>query len=108
MDFAVPVNHEVKIKENEEIDEYLNLARELEKAEEHEGDNDASRIWGLVNSHSEHGKVADVLDIGGSIETINIRALLKVTRILEETLLSFRPQWKNHVRVGVKHSQWIK
>ena len=27
MDFAVPVDHKVKIKENEKIDKYLDLAR---------------------------------------------------------------------------------
>ena len=31
MDFAVPADHKVKIKESEKIDEYRDLARELEK-----------------------------------------------------------------------------
>ena len=31
MDFAVPVDHRVKIKENKKRDKYLNLARELKK-----------------------------------------------------------------------------
>ena len=31
MDFAVPDNHKVKIKENEIRDKYLDLARELRK-----------------------------------------------------------------------------
>ena len=35
MDFAVPADHRVKMKENEKIDKYLDLARE---AVEYEGE----------------------------------------------------------------------
>ena len=31
MDFAVPAYHRVKLKENEKMDKYLDLARELKK-----------------------------------------------------------------------------
>ena len=31
VDFAVPADHRVKIKENENRDKYLNIARELKK-----------------------------------------------------------------------------
>ena len=31
VDFAVPVDHWIKIKENEKVDKYLDLARELKK-----------------------------------------------------------------------------
>ena len=31
VDFAVPVDHRVKLKENEKKDKYLDLARELKK-----------------------------------------------------------------------------
>ena len=31
MDFAVPTDHTVKLKENEKRDKYLDLARELKK-----------------------------------------------------------------------------
>ena len=31
MDFAVPADHRVKLKENEKKDKYLDLARELKK-----------------------------------------------------------------------------
>ena len=31
MDFAVPANHKVKLKESEKKDKYLDLARELKK-----------------------------------------------------------------------------
>ena len=32
VDFAVPANHRVKLKENENIDKYLDLARELKSS----------------------------------------------------------------------------
>ena len=31
MDFAVPADHRIKLKENEKKDKYLDLARELKK-----------------------------------------------------------------------------
>ena len=31
VDFAVPADHRVKLKENEKMDKYLDLARELKK-----------------------------------------------------------------------------
>ena len=38
--FAVPTGYRVKIKENKKIDKYMNLARELKKAVDHESDGD--------------------------------------------------------------------
>ena len=40
VDFAVPAEHRVKLKENEKKDKYLykDLAREMKKAVEHESD----------------------------------------------------------------------
>ena len=37
--FAVPADHRIKLKEVEKKDKYLDLARELKKTMEHEGDN---------------------------------------------------------------------
>ena len=39
VDFAVPADHRIKLKECEKRDKYLDLARELKKTMEHEGDN---------------------------------------------------------------------
>ena len=38
VDFAVPADHRIKLKECEKKDKYLDLARELIKAVEHESD----------------------------------------------------------------------
>ena len=39
VDFAVPADYRIKLKESEKKDKYLDLARELKKIIEHEGDN---------------------------------------------------------------------
>ena len=40
MDFTLPVDHKVKMKESEKIDRYLTLTRDLKKVVEHKGDGD--------------------------------------------------------------------
>ena len=45
MDFAVPADHRIKLKENEKKDKYLDFARELKKNMEHEGDNYTNCNW---------------------------------------------------------------
>ena len=45
MDFAVPADHRIKLKECEKKDKYLDLARELKKKMKHEGDNYTDRDW---------------------------------------------------------------
>ena len=43
MDFAVLVDHRIKVKEGEKLDKYLDLIREMKKIEKHEGDVDPAR-----------------------------------------------------------------
>ena len=42
MELAISADHRVKIKESEKSDKYLDLARELKKASEHESDGDTN------------------------------------------------------------------
>ena len=42
VDFAVPADSRVKLKESEKRDEYQDLARELKKTMEHKGEVDTS------------------------------------------------------------------
>ena len=51
MNFAVPADHKVKLKESEKKDKYLDLARELKKTMEHEGDNYTNFNWCFRYSH---------------------------------------------------------
>ena len=50
VEFAVPADHRIKLKENEKKDKYLNLAREL-KTMEHESDNYTNHDWCFWYSH---------------------------------------------------------
>ena len=45
IDFAVAADHRIKLKECEKRDKYLDLARELKKTMEHEGDNYTNCDW---------------------------------------------------------------
>ena len=51
VDFAVPVDHRIKLKECEKRDMYLDLARELKKKMEHAGDDSANCIWSIWNNN---------------------------------------------------------
>ena len=42
MDFAVPADHGVKLKESEKREKYLDLTRELKKTMEHKSDGDTN------------------------------------------------------------------
>ena len=55
MDFAVPADHGVKLKENESKNKYLDFARELKKNVEHESDGDANYKWCSWYSHQRIG-----------------------------------------------------
>ena len=86
MDFVVPVDHRVKLKENEKNDEYVEQARELKK------------LWnmkvtfipivigalGTVTERLLQGM--DDLEITGRVETIQITKLLRTARILGRVL----------------------
>ena len=99
VDFAVPVDHRIKLKECEKKDKYLDLARELKK------------LWNMqvaiipivigVFGTVTKGllKGLEELAVGGRVETIQTTALLRTARILRKVLetrgdLSLRLQWK--------------
>ena len=45
VNFAIPADHRVKLKESEKRDKYLDLERELKKKMKHESDSDTSCGW---------------------------------------------------------------
>ena len=51
VDFAVPADHRIKLKECEKKDKYLDLAKELKKTVEHAGDNYTNCNWCVWNSN---------------------------------------------------------
>ena len=56
VDFAIPVDNRVKIKESEKRVKYLDLAKELKKTVEHEGDSDTNCNWCTWNNPQRLGK----------------------------------------------------
>ena len=86
VDFAVPADHRINLKENEKKDKYLDLARELKKLW-----NMKVTIVPIVNGTL--GTITEGLlrgledlEVGGQVETIQMTALLKTARILRRVL----------------------
>ena len=86
VDFAVPADHRIKLKECEKRDKYHDLARELKKLR-----NMMVSIipivigaFGTVNKGLLKG--LEDLEIGGRVETIQTTALLNRARILRRVL----------------------
>ena len=99
VDFAVPADHRIELKECEKKDKYLDLARELK--------NYGTWRWQLYQI-SAFGTVTkgfikglEDLEVEGRVETIQTSALLRTHRILRRVLetwgdlLSLKHQWKN-------------
>ena len=100
VDFAVPADHRIKLKECEKKDKYLDLARELKK------------MWNMKDTIVPVGigafgtitkgllKGLENFEVSGRVETIQITALLRTARILRRVLetwgdlLSLKLQWK--------------
>ena len=83
VDFALPADHRIKLKECEKKDKYLNLVRELKK------------LWNMkvtivpivIGAFSRITKgllkgLGD-LEVGGRVETIQMTALLRTARIMK-------------------------
>ena len=86
MDFAVPADHRIKLKESEKKDKYLDLAREFKKLRNMKGiiipiviGTFGTVTKGLINRLED-------LEAGGRVETIQTTTLLRTTRILRRVL----------------------
>ena len=80
VDFAVPADHRVKIKESEKINKYIDLARELRKLWNMKVVPIVIGVLGTVPKSLE--KNLGELEVRGRIETIQSTALLGSARIL--------------------------
>ena len=86
MDFAIPADHRMKLKESEKTDKYFEFARELKK------------LWNMkvtivrivIGAFGEVTKLLlkglKDLEAGGRVETIQTTALLRTARILRRLL----------------------
>ena len=55
MKITVSADHWVKLKESEKRDKYIDLAQELKRNMEHEGDGDTNCNWPARYSHQRVG-----------------------------------------------------
>ena len=86
VDFAVPADHRVKLKEIEKKDKYLDLTRELKKLWNMRVKVVPIVIGALGTIPKGLEKSLSELEIKGRIETIQTTALLKSARIIRRVL----------------------
>ena len=86
VDFAVPADHRIKLKERETKDKYLNLARELNKVWNMQVTiiPMVIRVFGTVTKGLLKG--LENFEVGGQMETTQTTALLRTARILKRVL----------------------
>ena len=100
VDFAVPADLRIKLKECEKRDKYLDLARELKKLWNMKVTIIPIVIGAFGTLTKGLLKGLEDLEVGDRVETIQITALLKTARILRRVLetwgdlLSLNLQWK--------------
>ena len=112
--FTVPADHRIKLKECENKDKYLDLARELKKLWNMQVTIIPIVIGAFGTVTKGLLKRLEDLEVGGRVETIQTIALLRTARILRRVretwgdLLSLRLQWKPSSNADVKSSnEWI-
>ena len=114
VDFAVPADHRIKLKECEKKDKHLDLARELKKLWNMQMTSVLIVIGAVGTVTKWLLKRLEDLEVGGRVETIQTTTLLRTARIQRRVLgtwgdlLSLRIQWKSLVNAEMKSSnEWI-
>ena len=100
VDFAVPADHRINLKESEKKDKYQDLARELKKLWNMKVTIVPVMIGALGTVTKGLLKGLEDLEVSGRVETIQTIALLRTARILETwgDLLSLKLQWKTDAK----------
>ena len=86
VDFAVPADHRINLKESEKKDKYLDLARELKKLWNMKVTIVPIVIGALGTVTKGLLKGLEDLEVSGRVETIQTTALLRTARILRRVL----------------------
>ena len=101
VDFAVPADHRIKLKECEKKDKYPDLTRKLRKNLWYMQVKIIPIVIGVFGTVTKGLlKGLEELEVGGRVETIQTTTLLRTARILRRVLetwgdlLSLRLQWK--------------
>ena len=86
MDFVVPADHRIKLKENEKRDNYIDLARELKKLWNVKETVIPIVISALGTIPKGLVKGLEDLEIRGQVETMQTTALSRSAKILRRVL----------------------
>ena len=86
VDFAVPADHRIKLKEWEKKDKYLDFARELKKLWNMKVTIVPIVIGAFGTITKGLLKGLEDLEVGGRVETIQMTALLRTARIQRRVL----------------------
>ena len=86
VDFAVPADHKISLKESEKKDKYLDLARELKKLWNMRVTIAPIVIGALGTITKGLLKGMENLEVSGQVVTIQTTALLRTARILRRVL----------------------
>ena len=86
VDFAVPADHGINLKECEKKDKYLDFVRELKKLWNMKVTIVPIVIGALGTVTKGLLKDLEDLEVGGRVETIQMTALLRTARILRRVL----------------------
>ena len=86
VDFALPADHRIKLKECEKKDKYLDLARELKKLWNMQETKILIVIGAFGTVTKRLLKGLEDLEVGGRVETIQTTTLLRTARILRRVL----------------------
>ena len=82
VDFAIPADHRIKLKECEKKDKYFDLSKELKTLRNTKVTIITMVIGALGTVTKELFKGLEDLDVGGRVETTQTAALLRTARIL--------------------------
>ena len=100
VDFAVPADYRIKLKESEKKNKYFDLARELKKLSNMKGTTIPIVIGAFCAVTKGLLKGLEDLKVRGRVELIQTITLLRTARILRRVLetwrdlLSLKLQWK--------------
>ena len=86
VDFDVPADHTIKLKECEKKDMYLDLARELKKLRNMKVMIVPIGIGALDTITKELLKGLENMEVSGRVQTIQMPTLLRTARILRRVL----------------------
>ena len=91
VDFSIPANHRIKIKESEKRDKYLNLAREIRKSWNMRATVIPVVISVLDKVPKGLERELEELEIVGRIEAIQTTALSRLAKIMRRVLETYFP-----------------